>query len=162
MEQKITIPEGYELQKISDSEYKIVKKEVKLPESWSEFCETHPVKEGEAWIDYTSEIVCGEGTDTEGRDNELDKNVLPNKAYAEAILALCQLIQLRDCYRQGWKPDWSDVTMRKYSIHFKNGYLQKEYFYEQQHIFCFQSSEIRDKFYNNFNDLIEKIKPLFM
>ena len=161
MEQKITIPEGYELQKISDSEYKIVKKEVKLPESWSEFCETHPVKEGEAWIDYTSEIVCGEGTDTEGRDNELDKNVLPNKAYAEAILALCQLIQLRDCYRQGWKPDFS-ITDSKWCVSFLGNHLNVTYNVHDNTIFAFQNKKLADKFYNNFKDLIEKTKPLFM
>lgn len=160
MEQKITIPEGYELQKINDSEYRIIKKEVKLPESWIEFCVMHPLQKEERYICQGSEI--GKFSERWSRDADKDRNTLPNKEYAEAILALCQLIQLRDCYRQGWKPVWNSSSKCKYSIIFKSGQVQKEFFYENNKILSFQSSEIRDKFYHNFKELIEKIKPLFM
>ena len=40
------------------------------------------------------------------RDKDSDKNILPSKQAAEAHLALMQLHQLRDCYRQGWTPSF--------------------------------------------------------
>lgn len=160
MNQTITIPEGYELQKVNDFEYKIVKKEVELPDSWEEFCKTHPMKEEEAWINDFAEIKIV-GNCKEGARTDKWFSNLPNKEYAEAILALCKLIQLRDCYRQGWKPNWKNNT-HKHCIFFRENYLSKDWFEINSKILSFQSREIRDKFYDNFKGLIEKIKPLFM
>lgn len=159
MEQKIVIPEGYELVKTSEFEYKIVKKEEKLPESWSEFCDMYPNTKGEFIIKEGSGLYEMEGINS--RSKLIDKNLLPNKEYAKAILALCQLIQLRDCYRQGWKPDWN-IAEIKYCINFHENIFDKNDANFTAFIFSFQSKEIRDKFYDNFKDLIEKIKPLFM
>lgn len=161
MEQKITIPEGFELKQINESEYVIVKKEPELPDTWTEFCRMHPIKDEERRIEGNSLI---EGVDprlTRGRAWDANRNLLPNKEYAEAVLALCQLIQLRDCYRQGWKPDWT-VGSSKASIFFRVNEAMKETFLQSNQIFSFQSEEIRDKFLKNFKSLIEKTKPLFM
>lgn len=160
-EQKITISEGFELQKVNDSEYRIVKKENKLPETWEEFCETHPLKPGESWVSTTSKIIEAP-LSVEGEERIKGWfNLLPNKEYAEAILALCQLIQLRDCYRQGWKPDWIEYTTKAGIIFFADN-LMSDSGAREAKIFSFQSKEIRDKFFKNFKDLIEKTKPLFM
>lgn len=160
MEQKIIIPEGYELQKINDSEYRIVKKDAELPNSWEEFCETHPMKEEEAWIDSYAEIKFVGNCKGANRTDKWFSN-LPNKEYAEAILSFIQLIQLRDCYRQGWTPDWN-INNMKYTVeqHYEDMVCSAASHVAQ--IFAFQSEEIRDKFYNNFKGLIEKTKPLFM
>ena len=160
-EQTITIPENMELVKISDTEYKIVEKKSKLPQSWSEFCEQNPIKKGESWIGTHSAINEVTNLYGEKRLSYWD-NLLPNKEYAEAILALCQLIQLRDCYRQGWKPDYKEETQKKYSIEFYQDELKTDFKYNFQLIFTFQTYELRDEFFNNFKDLIEKTKPLFM
>lgn len=158
-EQTITIPEGFELQKVNDSEYRIVKKEMGLPNSWEEFCENYPLKEGETWINSFSKTEKVE--DSIGKERTKDWfNLLPNKEYAEAILALIQLIQLRDCYRQGWKPDWNSSSY-KYGIGFNYNMANVIDTVNHQNIFSFQSREIRNKFSNNFKDLIEKTKPLF-
>lgn len=159
MEQKIIIPEGFELKQINESEYAIVKKETPLPETWEEFCENYGVdKSKEVYINGCSEIRCPEKND---RRAQLDKNYLPNHDYAEAILALCQLIQLRDCYHQGWKPDWT-VESNKSSIVFRFNEAMKETFLQCNQIFSFQSVEVRDKFFKNFKSLIDKTKPLFI
>lgn len=159
MEQKIVIPEGFELKQINESEYRIVKKKTKLPETWEEFCMNYGVdKSREVYINGCSEIRHPERND---RRAEIDKNYLPNEEYAEAVLALCQLIQLRDCYRQGWKPDWS-VESSKASIFFRVNESMKETFLQSNQIFAFQSVEVRDKFLKNFKSLIDKTKPLFM
>ena len=155
MKQTIEIPEGFELKKVSDTEYQIVKKEVKFPNTWEEFCESHKIyNKNECFIESDSSInnFCSE---IERRDSKLDRNVLPNEEYAAAILALCQLIQLRDCYRQGWKPDWNNGRS-KFCISFLADGKPGQYVSAAVScILSFQSAEIKDKFLDNFRDLIE-------
>ena len=160
-EQKIIIPDNMELVKVNDFEYKIVEKKVKLPQSWEEFCENYTIKFEEQYIEQDSSIKYIDRFGDYKRGIDEDKNLLPNKEYAEAILALCQLIQLRDCYRQGWKPDWtSDDT--KYCINFNNNFIQTNGYTNTHQILAFQTYELRQEFVNNFKDLIEKVEPLFM
>lgn len=159
-QQVITIPDNMELVKISDTEYKIVEKKRKLPKSWFEFCVNHPIKEGETWISSCAEI--NEVYDSRaGERNKNWYNLLPNKEYAEAILALCQLIQLRDCYRQGWKPDYYKED-NKYVITYWESHLLTDRYVNRNVILSFQTAELRDEFLKNFKDLIGKTKPLFM
>lgn len=113
MKQTIEIPEGFELKKVSDTEYRIVKKERVLPETWEEFCELYPIRNEEYFIAGGSDIV---KTNYKNRLPHNDKNILPSKEKAEAILALCQLIQLRDCYNDSWKPSWDNNHDDKYVI----------------------------------------------
>ena len=72
-------------------------KEIVLPNSWEEFCKLYPIKEEEYYIELNSiptEVPIGERFDYD------DKNILPSKKAAEAHLALMQLHQLHDCYKQ--------------------------------------------------------------
>lgn len=71
-----------------------------------------------------------------------------------------QLIQLRDVYRQGWTPDWNDGKKIKYIIYYSRNTVEKCACYKDSEILSFQTSEIRDKFLNNFRDLIEQAKEL--
>lgn len=159
MEQKITIPEGFELKRINASEYVVVKKEKELPNSWEEFCNTHPIRTKERYITRNSTF---EGFNYQsGRLWKENGNFLPNEEYAEAILALCQLIQLRDCYRQGWKPKWENDDM-KLTVEQQYNDMVCSAATHVAKIFSFQSEEIRNKFYKNFKKLIDKTKPLFM
>ena len=153
MKQTIEIPEGFELKKVSDTEYQIVKKEVKLPNTWKEFCKIYKVTEEERYITSISTFNPAPGGSS--RHPMFSKNLLPNEEYAEAMRALCQLIQLRDCYRQGWKPNWADNIFNKYCISFDSNDCVQINSASLCRIFSFQSEEIRDKFFNNFRDLIE-------
>ena len=72
--------------------------------------------------EYEDGVVCFKSHIQEGKIIEIgdskrysgtDKNVLPSKKAAEQHLALMQLHQLRDCYRNGWKPKSSSSV---YSI----------------------------------------------
>ena len=153
-----------ELVKVSDIEYKIVEKKKELPKTWEEFCENYPYHVGEGRIE-SNQCVCRVSSPLANgrRDCLVDKTLLPNKEYAEAILALCQLIQLRDCYRQGWKPNWYNEDITKYTIEFYNGTsCQRGNKWTLQTILSFQTEELRNEFYDNFGDLIKKTKPLFM
>jgi len=128
-----------------------------LPTTWEEFCETHPRKDGEAYIGRDSN-VCIFGIISR-RTPEGDKNVLPHKKYAEAMLALCQLVQLRDCYNDGWQPDWTD-NEAKYFFYFYFNELRTTAGYHTQSLFSFKTKELRNMFLTNFCDLIEIAKPL--
>lgn len=160
MKQTIEIPEGFELKKVSDTEYKIVKKEKVLPKTWEEFCELNPVKDTEQFIAANSGICDSVRRE---RDKDTDRNLIPSEEKAEAILALCQLIQLRDCYNDGWKPDWRDPFDKYviYFIHFARNTFIKQTNTNCSRILAFKTAELRDQFFDNFKDLIEKLKPLY-
>jgi hypothetical protein len=88
-----------------------------------------------------------------------NKNLFATKEQAEASLALAQLSQLREVYRNGWVPDWKD-NKRKYCIYFESNLINTTYFVAINHFLSFQDEETRDLFLENFRDLIEKAKPL--
>lgn len=158
---KINPPEGFEIDKENSTfeciKFKPIKKE--LPKTWEEYCITHPIREREHWINNLSRIVSDSFAESNDRNCETDKNILPNKEYAEAILALCQLIQLRECYNDGWMPDWTRVN-NKYTIYTTNNILVRNINTNVSCILAFKTEEIRDKFLSNFRGLIEIAKPL--
>lgn len=86
-----------------------------FPEDWENFCTNYKTKhnEGECYISTGSEIR--ESTAGDKVNPKNDKNLVPNKQCAEAVLALTQLLQLREFYRQGWKPS-PDYTGTYYAV----------------------------------------------
>lgn len=136
----------------------IYKEEKELPKTWEEFCNNHPFKSNEAWINSYSNIEVNSNYERK-RNSCIDANILPSKEYAEAMLALCKLIQLRDCYNDGWKPDWND-TSKKHCIFYNKGNVKLFVINSWSCILAFQSRELRNEFYNNFKDLIEQAKLL--
>ena len=90
-----------------------------------------------------------------------NKNVFATKEQAEAAVALAQLSQLREVYRQGWEPDWNAVEQEKFIIIYTHrGIFECSVAVNIPNFLSFQSPEIRDEFLKNFIDLIEKAKPL--
>lgn len=126
-----------------------------LPKSWEEFCDNYPVELKESFIyeGKVNRVFIG------GKRDPKNKGLFPNKETAEAFLALMQLVQLRDCYRQGWKPDWEDGT-EKYVIVQYDNVLSYEVYQRVSRVLAFQSVEVRNEFLKNFRDLIEKAKEL--
>ena len=134
--------------------------EPELPNTWKEFCKSYPIKSGEYFIDSSSQIVAPVWA---ARDMYATQNVLQSHKAAEAHLAYMQLHQLRDCYRQGWTPDWEDDSY-KYTI------VQKVTIKGVQHIVacyrttpCFLSFptyKLTEEFLTNFRDLIEQAGDL--
>ena len=107
-----------------------------LPNTWEEFCEMYPTKINEWYI------------------ND-DSNIKSLKKVGEQHLAQIKLHQLRDCYRQNWKPDWKDENQNKWVIFYVyNKYIIEQYSFSS-HFLSFQSEEIARKFLDNFKDLIE-------
>lgn len=126
----------------------------RLPKTWNEFCEMNPINKRERYIKTDSylEDICSEKQHVD-RDWITDKNVLPNLEAANAHLALMQLHQLRDCYRQGWVPNWYNNSY-KWVINYYNGGYDVSICLNKRFL-VFQSEEIAREFLNNFIDLIE-------
>lgn len=140
-------------------EYRI-KPDPNLPKTWEEFCETHPIiQENEAYINNCSKVIGYNGYKGHIRVPERDKNIMPNKEVAESVLALCQLIQLRDCYNEGWKPDWCNKE-DKYVIYVSKGELVVKSLNSVQFVLTFKTETLRDEFFKNFKELIEVAKEL--
>ena len=127
----------------------------KFPKTWEEFCEHYKIKKSEYYLDTSScIIVIADGK----RYSSSDRNLLPSKEAAEAHLALMQLHQLRDCYRQGWEPDCKGYN--KYVI-FKNRDKYDVFTSSWEIRFLtFQDRERAEEFLNNFRELIEQAGDL--
>lgn len=132
--------------------------EPQLPKTWEEFCEQSEIRRCECYLDINCDIL--EVRKGERRKNE-DRNLLPSKKAAEQHLALMQLHQLRDCYRQGWKPNYSEQSddeiwyISKYDdefdIKFTSGCVS---------FLSFPTREIAYQFLTNFQDLIKEAGDL--
>ena len=152
-ELKIEVPDGYEIDKEKSTFEKIVFKKVEneLPKSWEDLGEI------KGWyVDSFSDLVRYDEGNSDDNDN---KNIFPTKEEAEACLALAQLCQLRDRYNDGWKPYWNTNTM-KHCIYVSKGEIRGGHQFENSRILTFEKREIRDKFLENFKDLIEIAMPL--
>jgi hypothetical protein len=85
--------------------------------------------------------------------------VFATKEQAQASIALAQLSQLREVYRNGWMPDWTDHNEKHCIVFMENEFIT-EYYLSSNTFLSFQDAETRDLFLENFIELIEKAKPL--
>lgn len=152
---EIEVPDG---KKAVWKDNKVVFEDIKpqLPKTWEEFCEQNRVKKGECYLSssYTLMLDTKEGK----RDSYSDKKILPNRQAAKQHLALMQLHQLRDCYRQGWVPALSNNKL-KFCINQNPDYNITAY-YDTSKFLLFSTYEIAEEFLNNFRDLIEQAGDL--
>ena len=133
--------------------------EPQLPNTWEEFCKSYPVNNSECYIDWLSNIQ-HISIPIGVRSIYSDKNKLPNKKTAEAHLAYMQLHQLRNCYRQGWVPNWNNKNEERYYIlHNTIHYIISDTTIASKFL-TFQSVKIARDFLNNFRDLIEQAGDL--
>lgn len=164
-ERKIEAPEGCEIEKVEIIDGVAVvtfrEKERKLPKSWSEFCVMYrDTKVGESCV-MTDCSIRTPGFSFR-RDSHTDQNLLPDRATAEAILTLCQLIQLRNAYNGDWVPDWENPEEIKHIIQFDAGEIQCDtWIGVSASPLFFKTEELRDEFLRNFRPPIEKLKPLY-
>lgn len=132
--------------------------EEELPKTWEEFCRTHNIMPTEALIDDTHSSVHYWGGRSI-RDEETDRNVLPSMEAAEAHLALMQLHQLRNCYRQGWVPDYNSDTP-KYYVYIDCAGISVGILYRESRFLTFEDSDTAVKFATRFPDLIKNAGDL--
>ena len=137
---------------------KVVFEDIKpqFPKTWEEFCEQNAIKRSECYLDTSSCIIdMWDGK----RDISSDRNVLPNKQATEAHLALMQLHQLRDCYREGWEPDWNNDCNKYIIVKNRDKYVVFGGNWTNQFL-SFQDRERAEEFLNNFRELIEQAGDL--
>ena len=110
----------------------------KLPESWDEYCEMNTTAENAIGFAYkiTTEILLS------------DKFL--SKQYAERKLYL-----LMKEYNGEWVADWGDSEERKYIIDRTENNIKPYIFRTSYAFLAFPTADLRDKFLNNFRDLIE-------
>ena len=102
-----------------------------LPKSWEEYCKLYKVPS----------LIIGP---------------LISRKYA----ALWKLEQLRDCYRQGWTPDWTNVIAVKYCIIKSADTLLISSRTALTAFLTFQSKEVAEEFLQNFEPLIKEAGDL--
>lgn len=149
---KIQVPEGYEIDKEKSTFEKIIFKRVQdLPKSWEE------VGTIKGWF---TDNMCSVEYYSEGKSNDSrDRNIFPTEEEAKASIALAQLCQLRDIYNDGWKPNYKDDNV-KYLLYYWGDTITKSHTTGASNLLIFKTEEFRDKFLENFKDLIEIAKPL--
>ena len=133
-------------------------KKKELPRTWEEFCRNYPCKKDECFI--TTGCGLYLAREREEREVTCDRNLLPSKQAAEAHLAYMQLHQLRDAWREGWLPDWTDEDQTKYVISNTAGEFTIREFYSMSCFLAFQDEKRADEFFACFIDLIRKAGDL--
>ena len=152
---EIEVPDG---KKAIWKDNNIVFEDIKscLPKTWEEFCKQNRITKDEAFINNSCIIIQIEGENP--RCSEGDKNILPDTKAAEQHLALMQLHQLRDCYRQGWIP--SEYKVLYGIIRRLDGCLYVNRFMYASRFLSFPNKEIAEEFLTNFRDIIERAGDL--
>lgn len=150
---EIIIPQGWEIDEVRGNKIILMESKKELPKTWEECI---------------AKIKNLEYIDTNGDIEEVDFNVnlvdehindIP-KGLGKPILALMQLLVCREVYRQDWKPDWTNANENKYCIANELNKIKDVHAIFIPKVLSFQSKEIRDKFLENFKDLIEEAKEL--
>ena len=152
---EIEVPDG---KKAVLKDGKVVFEDIKpqLPKTWEDFCKQNRIKDGECFLYSDSEIIKLIDFD---REEYIDRNVLPNIQAAKAHLALMQLHQLRDCYRQGWEPNYSDDS-QKVNIEKRGDTPMIVISIQRSSFLSFPIQELAEQFLTNFRDLIEQAGDL--
>ena len=149
----IEIPNGYEIDREKSTFEKIVFKEIKksLPTKWEELRDL-----GGSYVMLNSGI----GTIKGAKNTPENKHIFKTEEQAKASIALAQLSQLIDVYRQGWVPDWKHKTDKKFAINFDGDKPYIDGWYNHNSFLSFQNEEIAREFLDNFRDLIMQARPL--
>ena len=155
---EIEVPDG---KKAVWKDGKVVFEDIKpqLPKTWEEFCKNYPPKKDECYMDLNCQI-CSIIYDSDNRNKDFDRNILPSKQAAEAHLAYMMLHQLRDAWREGWLPDWADERQSKYVIMNLHGIWKTAQHTTTSRFLAFQDKKRADEFYDCFRDFIMKAGDL--
>lgn len=126
-------------------------RKVSLPKTFEEFCDNYTINDNEAYFD-----SCGiiHHLVRSYRSSVYDKSTCPSEKSAEAHLALIQLEQLRDCYRQGDIPDFTKA-ISKYCIAKINKRIDVVESSYTSYFLSFTKKEVAEEYLANFKPLIK-------
>ena len=154
---KIEIPDGFILdeEKYKNNIIAFLPKPIDplahLPKSWEELKEI-----GGCYINGDSEI---EQLDYSILTYEYNKNIIPTESQAKAILALYQLLQLRDRYNDG-EQLVMDGSKSIPIIEIHNNKIRPCNYFNSNAVLKFKTKELRDHFLQHHIALIEEAKEL--
>ena len=123
----------------------------RLPKTWEEYCAKHGENSDmiKASLDYAYTVI--------------NRYAFSDYKQTEAHIAMIKLHLLRDEYRQGWKPDWSD-NCYKYGVKWNIFPRKKELIVTWRNydplFLSFPTEEIAREFLSNFRNLIEEAGDL--
>lgn len=149
---EVEIPKGYEIDKEHSTFERIIFKKIKneLPKSWGE------IKNFKGYYINDNSMLVKVENDIPLHGS---RKLFPTLELAEASLALAQLLQLRERYNDGWKPNWGKNT-EKYCIRVYSNKLEMEICFSGKILFAFKTNELCETFFKNFQDLLIVAKPL--
>lgn len=125
-----------------------------LPKTWEEWVEMNPEVKGEFYIDSMAKVCNHQYSE---RLTKRDCSNLSSFEDAVGLLALIKLKRLRDCYNDGWKPDWEDGET-KFCIEFSENKIVSTKHITDNTFLAFRTEELSNEFLNNFKELIETAK----
>ena len=157
---EIEVPDG---KKAVWKDNKVVFEDIKpqLPKTWKEYVTFHfPVDKlpENHYICAETSIFSCHTTNSDYESVLQTKNILTSDKTIKQHLALMQLHQLRDCYRQGWEPDWNGYS--KYVIVKNRGEYDVFTSNWASRFLTFQDRERAKEFLTNFRELIEQAGDL--
>ena len=132
-----------------------------LPKDWKEYVTFHfPVDKlpENHYVCAETSIFSCHTTNSDYESVLQTKNILTSDKTIKQHLALMQLHQLRDCYRQGWEPDWNGYS--KYVIVKNRGEYDVFTSNWASRFLTFQDRETAKEFLANFRELIEQAGDL--
>ena len=159
---EIEVPDG---KKAVWKDNKVIFENIKpqLPKTWEEYVTFHfPVDKlpENHYVCAETSIFSCHTTNSDYESVLQTKNILTSDKTIKQHLALMQLHQLRDCYRQGWEPDWKSNYYDKYVI-VKNRDKYDTFVNDWTSRFLtFQDTETAKEFLTNFRELIEQAGDL--
>ena len=159
---EIEVPDG---KKAVWKDNKVIFENIKpqLPKTWEEYVTFHfPVDKlpENHYVCAETSIFSCHTTNSNYESILQTKNILTSDKTIKQHLALMQLHQLRDCYRQGWEPDCKSNYYDKYVIvknSDKYGVFEGNW---TRRFLTFQDREKAEEFLTNFRELIEQAGDL--
>ena len=152
---KLTIPEGWEFDKLENGEIILKTTDPVLPATLNDCC--LELEEMEALLeDGGVELRLYTG------DYRPVNGILIPEGMGKPILALCQLLICRNAWWKvlDWKPDWKDREAAKFVIEGYGNSVRCNAYGKMRRILAFPTLKTRDKFMETFKDLIEEAKEL--
>lgn len=151
-EMKLDIPDGYEFFGIDDdNKIVLTKKQPQYPKTYEECCKVLDIQsDWHLTFELNNPASC-------------DLCVKNEFEYVYKLEAFRKLLVCRDAYWKiagDWKPDWNDCENIKYIIGGYDGEIGYDQNYHIHKILAFPTAEMRDAFYENFKELIERCKEL--
>lgn len=159
MEKTITfnIPKGYVIDKENSTADNIVLKlvEPSRPKTWKEYCEKMEGKKSFCITRASNgKVISGNFFSTPficEFDDEED---------TKAFYALSKLRKLRKAWIGEWKPNWANDSQKKYVISNYSDIVTKDTAITTSYCLSFPTPEMRNEFFDCFQDYLEQAKDL--